>query len=66
MDRAVDLVTNVVKAVRIPVTVTMRLGWDQESLAAPELAVVFEKAGVAGVIVHGRTREQGFSGSFSP
>jgi nifR3 family TIM-barrel protein len=65
MDRAVDLVTKVVRAVRIPVTVKMRLGWDQESLTAPQLAVAFEQAGVAGVIVHGRTRQQGFSGSVS-
>jgi len=63
MDRAVDLVAAVVAAVRIPVTVKMRLGWDEESLTAPELARAFEQAGVAGVIVHGRTRQQGFSGS---
>jgi nifR3 family TIM-barrel protein len=62
MDRAVDLVAAVVAAVRIPVTVKMRLGWDDESLTAPVLARAFEQAGVAGVIVHGRTREQGFRG----
>jgi tRNA-dihydrouridine synthase B len=63
MDRAVDLVGAVVAAVRIPVTVKMRLGWDDESLSAPDLARAFERVGVAGVIVHGRTREQGFKGS---
>ena len=41
----------------------MRLGWDDESLTAPELARAFEQAGVAGVIVHGRTRQQGFKGT---
>ena len=62
MDRAVDLVAAVVGAVRIPVTVKMRLGWDDESLTAPALARAFEQVGVAGVIIHGRTREQGFKG----
>ena len=61
-DRAVDLVAAVVKAVRVPVTVKMRLGWDDESLTAPDLARAFEQAGVAAVIVHGRTRQQGFRG----
>ncbi len=65
MDRAVDLVAAVVNAVKIPVTVKMRLGWDDQSLTAPELARAFEQAGVAGVIVHGRTRQQGFKGSVS-
>ncbi len=63
MDRAVDLVGAVVRAVQIPVTVKMRLGWDDESLTAPGLARAFEQAGVAGVIIHGRTRQQGFKGS---
>lgn len=62
-DRAVDLVSAMVRAVSIPVTVKMRLGWDDDSLTAPDLARAFEQVGVAGVIVHGRTRQQGFSGS---
>src|SRR6185437_13770141 len=62
-DRAVDLVGAIVDAVSIPVTVKMRLGWDDESLSAPGLARAFERVGVAGVIIHGRTREQGFKGS---
>jgi nifR3 family TIM-barrel protein len=62
-DRAADLVAAVVSAVDIPVTVKMRLGWDDESLTAPYLARAFEQVGVAGVIVHGRTRQQGFSGN---
>src|SRR5258708_18956208 len=41
----------------------MRLGWDEASLTAPALARAFEEAGVAGVVIHGRTREQGFRGS---
>ena len=62
-DRAVDLVAAVVKAVNVPVTVKMRLGWDDESLTAPDLARAFEQVGVAAVIVHGRTRQQGFTGT---
>jgi tRNA-dihydrouridine synthase B len=61
-DRATDLVAAVVNAVKIPVTVKMRLGWDDESLTAPALARAFEQVGVAAVIVHGRTRQQGFTG----
>jgi tRNA-dihydrouridine synthase B len=60
---AVELVSAVVGAVSIPVTVKMRLGWDATSLTAPDLARAFEEAGVAAVIIHGRTREQGFGGS---
>ncbi len=61
-DRAVNLVAAVVDSVKVPVTVKMRLGWDDESLTAPGLARAFEQVGVAGVIIHGRTREQGFKG----
>ena len=61
-DRAVELVAAVVNAVSVPVTVKMRLGWDDESLTAPALARAFEQVGVAAVIVHGRTRQQGFTG----
>jgi nifR3 family TIM-barrel protein len=60
---AVDLVAAVVSAVDVPVTVKMRLGWDDATLTAPAMARAFEDVGVAGVIIHGRTREQGFSGS---
>jgi nifR3 family TIM-barrel protein len=62
-DAAVALVERVVRAVNAPVTVKMRLGWDEQSLTAPALARGFERVGVAGVIVHGRTREQGFRGA---
>jgi nifR3 family TIM-barrel protein len=57
-----QLVRKVVEAVRIPVTVKMRLGWDDLNHTAPELAREFEQVGVAAVTIHGRTREQGFSG----
>lgn len=58
-----DVVTRVVNAVSIPVTVKMRLGWDDEQITAPEFAREFEKRGVAGITIHGRTREQAFKGS---
>jgi nifR3 family TIM-barrel protein len=58
----VRLVRTIVEAVRIPVTVKMRLGWDAQTLSAPFFAREFEKAGVAAVTIHGRTREQGFGG----
>jgi nifR3 family TIM-barrel protein len=62
-DRAIALVRSVVEAVRIPVTVKMRLGWDESSLSAPFFARQFEQAGVSGITIHGRTRAQGFSGA---
>ncbi|MHB1426410.1 MAG: tRNA dihydrouridine synthase DusB [Gemmataceae bacterium] len=60
--KTVDLVRTVVESVRIPVTVKMRLGWDEDNLSAPYFARQFEQAGVAAVTVHGRTRAQGFGG----
>src|SRR4051794_14416172 len=59
----VELVRRVVEAVPVPVTVKMRLGWDDDQLTAPYFAREFEKVGVAAVTVHGRTREQGFDGT---
>jgi nifR3 family TIM-barrel protein len=41
----------------------MRLGWDDQNLTAPDLARALEDVGVAGIFVHGRTREQGFGGT---
>jgi tRNA-dihydrouridine synthase B len=58
----VKLVRTVVEAVRMPVTVKMRLGWDDDNLSAPFFAREFEQIGVAAVTIHGRTREQGFGG----
>ena len=56
------LVQTMVDALRIPVTAKMRLGWDERNITAPNLAQALEDAGIAAVFVHGRTREQGFSG----
>ncbi len=62
-DSACELVSRVVNAVKIPVTVKMRLGWDRDKLTAPELAAAFEQLGAAAITIHGRTRAQGFGGS---
>ena len=61
--KAARLVSLMVGAVKIPITAKMRLGWDDENLTAPDLARALEDAGVAAIAVHGRTRQQGFSGS---
>src|SRR6476469_7374728 len=63
LDKTAALVKGMVDAVKIPVTAKMRLGWDDQNLTAPDLARALEDAGVAAIFVHGRTREQGFSGS---
>ena len=52
-----------VEAVRVPVTVKMRLGWDSSTINAPELARALEDAGAAAVTVHGRTRCQKYEGT---
>ncbi|MSR59233.1 MAG: tRNA dihydrouridine synthase DusB [Planctomycetaceae bacterium] len=61
-DETVSLVERVVRSVRIPVSVKMRLGWDDQRITAPRFARAFEQVGVAAVAIHGRTRQQGFSG----
>ncbi len=58
----VELVKNMVEAVKIPVTAKMRLGWDDQNITAPDLAKALEDVGVAAITVHGRTRAQGFGG----
>ena len=62
LDLAVGLIRAVVGAVKIPVSVKMRLGWDAGSLNAPELARRAEAEGVAMLTVHGRTRCQFYQG----
>jgi len=63
LDKTSALVKGMVNAVNIPVTVKMRLGWDEDNLTAPDLARALEDVGVAAIFVHGRTREQGFGGT---
>ena len=62
LDHALTLIEAVVQAVDVPVTLKMRLGWDDRSRNAPELARRAEQAGVALITVHGRTRCQFYKG----
>ncbi|MFX8856503.1 tRNA-dihydrouridine synthase, partial [Acinetobacter baumannii] len=57
LDHALTLVEATVTAVKLPVTLKMRLGWDRGSINAPELARRAEAAGVQMITVHGRTRD---------
>lgn len=57
-----EIVKAVSEAVDIPVIVKMRKGWDDESIAAVELAQIAEKNGASAITVHGRTRMQMYSG----
>ena len=59
---ATKLMEATVKAVDVPVTVKMRMGWDHQSLNAPELARIAEDLGVKMITVHGRTRNQMYKG----
>jgi tRNA-dihydrouridine synthase B len=62
LDHAVSLIEATVRAVSVPVTLKMRLGWDEHSINAPELARRAEHAGVRLITVHGRTRCQFYKG----
>jgi tRNA-dihydrouridine synthase B len=62
LDHAITLVEATVAASQVPVTLKMRLGWDDKMLNAPELAKRAESAGVALITVHGRTRCQFYTG----
>ncbi|MBQ8590506.1 MAG: tRNA dihydrouridine synthase DusB [Firmicutes bacterium] len=59
---AQELVRAAVKAAGKPVTIKMRIGWDDESIVAVEFAKAMEEAGASAVAVHGRTREQFYTG----
>lgn len=63
LEHAGRIIDAVVKAVKVPVTLKMRMGWDHNSLNAPELARIAEDLGVQMITVHGRTRNQMYSGS---
>jgi tRNA-dihydrouridine synthase B len=59
---ATEIIKATVQAVRVPVTLKMRMGWDHASLNAPELARIAEDLGVRMITVHGRTRNQMYKG----
>src|SRR3989440_8376928 len=62
-EHAAAVIGAMAKAVRIPVTVKMRAGWNDRARNAPELARMVQDAGAAAVAVHGRTAEQSYSGA---
>ncbi len=61
-DHALSLIEATVKAVKVPVTLKMRLGWDENSINAPEIARRAQDAGVQLITIHGRTRMQFYEG----
>ncbi len=61
-DKIFEIVKSVVDAVKVPVTVKIRSGWDNSHINAVEVAKVIEKAGASAICVHPRTRSQGYSG----
>ncbi len=63
LDHAMTLIEATLAAVDIPVTLKMRLGWDHDCLNAPELARRAVDAGIAMITVHGRTRQQFYTGT---
>jgi nifR3 family TIM-barrel protein len=62
LDHALSLIEATVGAVKVPVTLKMRLGWDENTINAPSLAARAEQAGIRMVTVHGRTRCQFYQG----
>ena len=61
-EKIAEIVSAVVEAVNIPVTVKIRSGWDENNINAIEVAKIIEKAGASAITIHGRTRKQGYSG----
>jgi len=61
-EKIFELLKIVVKESVVPVTVKIRIGWNKEQINAKETAIAAQDAGVCGVFIHGRTREQGYSG----
>jgi len=57
-----EIVSAVVQAVHVPVTVKIRLGWDENSINCVEVAKVIEEAGASAIAIHARTRKEGYSG----
>src|SRR6059036_2111103 len=63
-EHAASVVRAMARAVKIPVTVKMRAGWDSDAINAPDLARRVEDAGAAAVAVHGRTAAQSYAGAY--
>lgn len=57
-----DLISEMVNAVSIPVTVKIRAGWDDNQIIAPKVTQIAESAGASAIFIHGRTRDQAYKG----
>lgn len=57
-----EIISNMAAAVKVPVTVKVRAGWDSESINCIEVAKIAKEAGAAAICIHGRTRSQGYKG----
>ncbi len=62
LDLIGEVLSNMVAAVKIPVTVKIRAGWDSSHIVAPEVTRIAEAAGASAICIHGRTRAQGYKG----
>ena len=63
LELAGKIAKEVVKSAKVPVTIKMRIGWDNENIVAFEAAKIFEQAGISAITVHGRTRNEFYSGN---
>ena len=61
-ERIGEILANMVAAVKIPVTVKIRAGWDEASIVAPLITKIAEEAGAVSICIHGRTRAQAYLG----
>lgn len=57
-----EVISNMVASVKIPVTVKIRAGWDEQQINAEQIVKIAEKAGAKAICIHGRTRQQGYRG----
>ena len=62
LDLAKEILEEVVKASKVPVTAKIRMGWDNDHIVAVEIAKIIEEAGCSALTIHGRTRTDFFSG----
>lgn len=62
-ERIGEILSNIVAAVTIPVTVKIRTGWDEDHIVAADIVSIAEQAGAKAITVHGRTRAQGYQGN---
>jgi nifR3 family TIM-barrel protein len=61
-ERIGEILSAILAVVRIPVTLKVRAGWDEGQINAPQIARIAEEAGASAITIHGRTREQGYTG----